>query len=431
LKQLAAVLLWSVIAAAFIGPGTVATAASAGAAHRFALLWTLVFSTLACLVLQEASARLTVVSGQSLGQALRGRYAAGLQRWLVLGLVLGAIVLGCAAYEAGNIVGGVAGAVLATDLPTKPLALLASLLAAALLWSQAPRTVARVLSAVVAIMGIAFLVTAWRIQPSLAELLRGSLVPSLPPGSGTLVLGLIGTTVVPYNIFLGSGLAGGQELRSLRLGLAVAIGLGGLISMAVLVVGTAVPGSFAFEGLADILAARLGRWASTLFAIGLLGAGLSSAITAPLAAAVTARDLLAEGTGDPLWTPTSWRYRAVWSSVLASGLAFGLSDVQPIPVIIVAQALNGLLLPWVAIFLFLAVNDRRLMGESSNGWIANSVTAAVVLISLVLGVSAVARAVATALALPAPNPLQIAAISLLAAIFLGLYFLCLRSLRHR
>ncbi len=114
MRRLSAILLWSVIAAAFIGPGTVTTAAAAGAGFGLALLWTLVFSTVACLVLQEASARLTLVSGRNLGQALRHRYPAGFTGTAVLLLVLGGIVLGCAAYEAGNILGGVAGAVLAT-----------------------------------------------------------------------------------------------------------------------------------------------------------------------------------------------------------------------------------------------------------------------------------------------------------------------------
>ena len=77
MKRLLDVLFWSVISAAFIGPGTVTTAASAGAGYGFALLWALGFSTVACLVLQEASARLTLASGSDLGQALRRRFAGG------------------------------------------------------------------------------------------------------------------------------------------------------------------------------------------------------------------------------------------------------------------------------------------------------------------------------------------------------------------
>ena len=69
MQRLLNILLWSVIAAAFIGPGTVTTAASSGARFGFALLWALLFSTVACLVLQEASARVAVVSGRTLALA--------------------------------------------------------------------------------------------------------------------------------------------------------------------------------------------------------------------------------------------------------------------------------------------------------------------------------------------------------------------------
>lgn len=70
-NRIASVLLWSVVAAAFIGPGTVTTTASAGAAHGYTLLWALVFSTIAMVLLQEASARITVVSGPGQTVALR------------------------------------------------------------------------------------------------------------------------------------------------------------------------------------------------------------------------------------------------------------------------------------------------------------------------------------------------------------------------
>ena len=98
MKRLLSILFWSVIAAAFIGPGTVTTAASAGAQFRYALLWALVFSTLATVVLQEASARVTVVSGYNLGEAIRAQFRGRAVGAVVLVLVLGAIVLGNAAY---------------------------------------------------------------------------------------------------------------------------------------------------------------------------------------------------------------------------------------------------------------------------------------------------------------------------------------------
>ena len=126
------ILFWSVIAAAFIGPGTVTTAAASGSRFGFSLLWALVFSTVACLVLQEASARVTICSGSSLAGALRKRFSGGPVGWSVLFLVLGAIVLGCAAYEAGNVLGGVAGVTLRSGLSTNMVTIALGLLAVGL-----------------------------------------------------------------------------------------------------------------------------------------------------------------------------------------------------------------------------------------------------------------------------------------------------------
>ncbi len=400
-RRLASILLWSIVAAAFIGPGTVTAAASAGAGYGYALLWALAFSTFACLVLQEAAARLTVVSGRNLGEALRDRYPAGWRSAAILILVSGAVILGCAAYEAGNILGGVAGAALALPLSPRQLTVAIVALAAVLLWLNSPRRIAYCLSALVAVMGVAFLWTALRLGPPLGELVVGTLKPSMPAGSGLLVVALIGTTVVPYNLFLGSGLASGQDLRELRFGLAVAVVLGGIISMGVLVVGAALDGPFSFAGLSDVLAGRLGPWARGLFAAGLFAAGLSSAVTAPLAAAITARGLFGSGTrggsDDPLWRDRSVRFRAVWLGVLAVGLAFGLAGASPVPVILAAQILNGILLPVVAVFLLAAVNDRDLLGDAVNGPWANASMTLVTLVALGLGASNLLRAAARVL----------------------------------
>jgi Mn2+/Fe2+ NRAMP family transporter len=309
-------------------------------------------------------------------------------------LILGAIVLGCAAYEAGNILGGVAGASLA--LPLSPQALTVATVAAAglLLWLSSPRRVALLLSVLVGVMGVTFLWTAFRLGPSLGALLEGGLRPSLPAGSSLLAVALVGTTVVPYNLFLGSSLAAGQKLSEIRFGLAVAVLLGGLISMGVLVVGAATEPPLEFQNLSAVLAERLGDWARILFAVGLFSAGLSSAVTAPLAAALTARSVLAAEGGEDRWGDRSWRFRSVWMGVLAVGLLFGLSDLPRVPVIVLAQALNGILLPVVAVFLFVSVNDREVMGGEVNRTLSNAVMVAVTLVAFLLGATNVVRALA-------------------------------------
>ena len=417
-KRLATVLLWSVIAAAFIGPGTVTSAASAGAEFGYSLLWALLFSTIACLVLQEASGRLTVVSGKNLGQALGARYPRGWRRFAVLALVLGAVVVGCAAYEAGNILGGAAGAMLSLSWSAQRVAVATVAVAALLLWFNSPQRVATMLSLLVATMGVAFLFTAVRLAPAGSEVLAGLLRPTLPEGSTLLAIALVGTTVVPYNLFLGSGLARGQTLAQLRFGLAIAVLFGGLISMAVIVVGAALHGGFGFSELADVLVERLGPWARGTLGAGLFAAGLSSAVTAPLAAAITARSVLGDG-DETRWADGSWRFRSVWGGVLAVGLVFGVSGIRAVPVIILAQALNGVLLPVVAVFLFVAVNDAAVMGSARNGVGSNLVMGLVTAVTILLGTSGVLRAGARGLAQPPPGELVVIGVAAAAALVVG------------
>jgi Mn2+/Fe2+ NRAMP family transporter len=214
-----------------------------------------------------------------------------------------------------------------------------------------------------------------------------------------LVLGLVGTTVVPYNLFLGSSLARDSGLREMRWGLAVAILGGGVISLGVLVVGSALGGGLEYDRLAAVVGDRLGGGAQASLAIGLFAAGFTSAVTAPLAAALTARSLLGER-DDPGWSEQSPRYRAVWIGVLVTGMAFGIADVRPIPVIILAQAFNGLILPLVAVFLWMATNDRQLLGaDGINSRPHNLLMGIVVLVCMGLGLRGLAAAALAARAI--------------------------------
>jgi manganese transport protein len=394
MKRLLNILFWSVIAAAFIGPGTVTTAARAGSDFGFALAWALLFSVVACLVLQEAAGRLTVVTGRELGEAIRSRFGG-----LVPALVAGGIILGCAAYEAGNLLGGVAGLRLIFDVPPFVLTLAMAAAAALLLATGNTRWIARCLGGLVAFMGLAFVVTAVRLGPDVFDLVTGLVVPRIPAGSTILVLGLVGTTVVPYNLFLGSALARDSDLTEMRWGLGVAVIGGGVISLGVLVAGTALGGGLEYAQLASVLDLRLGSGAGASLALGLFAAGFTSAITAPLAAALAARSLLARA-DDPRWGVNSYRFTAVWAGVLAFGVAFGIADVRPVPVIILAQAFNGLLLPLAAVFLWTTMNDRQLLGEIGvNSAAQNVVMGAVVLACVMLGLRGLLAALTTAMEL--------------------------------
>ena len=387
-RKILNILFWSIISAAFIGPGTITTASKAGAEFGFELVWVIVFSIIACIFLQEASARLTMVSGYNLGQAITRQFS-GRKSWLlVVIIIIGAIIIGGAAYQTGNILGAVAGITLIFDVSPSLFILGIGAAAAIALYFPSIRSTARFLGVLVIIMGICFITTAILLKPSFTELIKGTFVPSFPGGSGLLILGLLGTTVVPYNLFLGSGIADKrQTIKEMRFGLTIAIILGGVISMLVLIVGTAVEGEFTFQTISDALALKLGNWSRYIFAFGLFAAGFSSAITAPLAAAITAQSLF--GAKKPeKWRPSSLKFRLVWLFVLLAGVCFGIMGFKPIPVIILAQALNGFILPVIGIFLLWVINNKTLLGEKYlNSRIQNILMVSVVWISVIMGLN--------------------------------------------
>jgi Mn2+/Fe2+ NRAMP family transporter len=181
--------------------------------------------------------------------------------------------------------------------------------------------------------------------------------------------------------------------------------------MGILVVGTAITASFSFESLSAALSDRLGPWAAVFFATGLFAAGFSSAVTAPLAAAITARGLFGSSR-DAQWQERSWRYRGIWFGVLLTGVVFGALDIKPIPAIIIAQALNGILLPFVAVLLWLIVNDRELMGDRGiNKLGPNLLMILVVAVTIVLGVAKTTQAVTKAAGLPSISQETLLAVS--------------------
>ncbi len=338
----------------------------------------LTFATFGTVWLQEAAARLTIATGHDLGQVITQTYT-GRQGRRVAWALFSAIFLGCAAYQAGNILGAVSGLALLTGLPVQTLTLGLGVVCIGLLWVGSTQGLANLLGLVVFLMGGAFVYVAFKTPVTPVELAKALVVPAFPTGSLLLINSLIGTTIVPYNLFFGSSIVPGQSLSEMRLGIWVAVVLGGIISVVLLLAGLLIPADFTYPHMAQVLSDRLGPWAGSLFAFGLFAAGFASSLTAPLAAAVTAGSLLGI-------RKNSGTYRTIWLTVLATGVTFGLLNVTPIPVIVAVQAINGILLPFVTVFLFIAVNNRSLLGDAyRNSVWQNLAMGLVVLVTAVLG----------------------------------------------
>jgi len=388
------------VTAAFIGPGTVTTASIAGAHYGFALIWALLFSVLATIVLQEMAARLALVSRQGLAEALRNSYSSSWLGSAAAVLVVAAVGVGNAAYQTGNLTGAALGLQGISAIGLKWWALLVGLLAGALLASGVYALIEKLLIALVALMGLVFLLTLFMVQPSLSAMLGGLLVSSLPRGSLLTIMALIGTTVVPYNLFLHAsavqekwdvGVNKKQALRESRIDASLAIGLGGLITLAIMSTSAAAffgsDVAFSAATMSQQLEPLLGAGARYLFAAGLFAAGLSSAVTAPLAAAYAVCGVLG-------WSHDlrGRHFRGVWLTVLLFGTGFSVIGIKPLAAIVFAQAANGFLLPVCAVFLLLLMNRKDVLGDYVNKPLANTLGALVVLVTVALGLLKILQA---------------------------------------
>ena len=299
-----------------------------------------------------------------------------------LGLIAFTILIGNAAFQTGNLLGASLGLSLLTGLPAGLLVLIVGSLAGGLLMTGTYKVIQNALVVLVVLMSIVFFLIAILSAPSLGDLLSGFFVPRIPsdPEGLITVMALIGTTVVSYNLFLHTSATlerwpdakrNDENIRESRQDTLFSVVLGGLITAAVVVAATPLLGQGADAADAATVAARLepllGSAAPVFFGIGLFAAGLTSAITAPLAAAYAAGGAL--GWGADL---KSGRIRVLWGFVLLTGMFCGIFlGASPYQIILLAQAGNGVVLPLALILLLIVVNRTAIMGKYRNSRVAN------------------------------------------------------------
>tara|TARA_B100000123_G_C25731010_1_gene429271 strand:+ start:889 stop:2082 length:1194 start_codon:yes stop_codon:yes gene_type:complete len=378
------------VAAAFIGPGTVTTASIAGANFGFVLMWALLLSIIVTFVLQEMSSRLGIVSGLGLSEALRSSINNHFLKAFLMILIVSALGIGNAAFEVGNITGAAIGLSQISSLSISSSVLIVGILVLILLGTRIFKVLEQILTVLVVIMSLLFLLTMITIEIDYSKLLRGLFIPTVTASSLLTIMALIGTTVVPYNLFLHADASKRkwkdqevtQALNNSRADTAISIGLGGLITLAIMSTSAvAFFGSsmeISSENLARQLEPILGSYSSYIFNFGLFVAGITSAVTAPLAASIAVTEALG-------WKndPSSFRFKLVWIIILLIGLLFAYFGTKPLQAILFAQATNALLLPFLALFLFYVVNNSRLMGSHKNTITINMI-ALIIIMAVVL-----------------------------------------------
>lgn len=380
----------AMVAAAFIGPGTITTASVAGATTGITLIWAIVFSVLATVLLQELAVRSALTTDRDLASLIKG-FGAG--RWWgtpLLLLIILAVGVGNAAYQSGNLSGAGIGLSTALGIDSAIVVLLCAIAAAILIVINRYRWLERILVVLVAMMGVLFSALAILLAPLLSVQSEGRLLPDFSSTNLTLVLALIGTTVVPYNLFLHAtaarqrwqGCSVGVALSGARWESCVAIFFGGATTVAIVVVAAAlVPGTSDQSPLNAVISAievQLPGWGAIVLGIGLFAAGLTSAIAAPVAAGWTICGAMG-------WSvdPDSSSFKIVALTVVLIGSFFALVTTRPAALIVTAQVTNALLLPLIALVLMMVANSALLPSGYRNSVMLNTL-AAVVLATMTL-----------------------------------------------
>ncbi len=385
------------VSAAFIGPGTVTACTLAGANFGFALLWALIFATITTIILQSFAVRIALVTQLGLAEAMLKSVASPIIRALAAVLLISALVLGNAAYEAGNMSGAALGLEAINGGPLAfgiaPVIIAIALFASSMLIFSKPKWIENILILLVLLMSAAFLLTFLLIRPDLGAVLQG-FVPTIPEGGLMTAIALIGTTIVPYNLFLHAASVRArwdkEQLAEAQLDTTVSIGIGGLVSMTILA--TAAASLFGsgktIENAVDMaqqLTPLFGSMATFTLGAGLFAAGLTSAITAPLATGYIVQEIFkSSGSRRP--------FQIGALIVILSGTFAALLGYRPVELIFVAQIANGLLLPVVTVFLLKLANNEKLLGQHANGLKANILGAVILLITTALGFRLIARA---------------------------------------
>lgn len=376
----------TLIAAAFIGPGTLTTCTMAGVKSGYTLIWVMVFAIIATIILQEMAARLGFYTRSGLGEILNQTFKKGFQRYLVIFLVIGSILVGNAAYEAGNL----SGAVLGLDLIAGNNKLWPIVVAVAgflILFIGKYQWLEKLLVGLVILMSICFGITAFMVSPDLKEIFSG-FIPGHFSGNYLLIMGLIGTTIVPYNLFLHASTISKKwtskdSIKDIRIENSVSIILGGIISILIIITAAASSQFIDEVNSAKDLAIQLepifGSNAKIIMGIGLLAAGLSSALTAPLAAAYAAKGIFN-------WKhdEQSMKFRMVWMIILLIGFAVIMTGVKPVLIIKFAQIMNAFLLPLIAGYLVFLCNKSELLAGAKNSMTQNILAIIVLVITVSL-----------------------------------------------
>ena len=383
-----------IITSAFIGPGTVTLCILSGIEYGYSLIWCVIFSIFATCYLQEISSRLGIISRKGLSEILIDIDNKLLRKVAILFIFL-SLFIGNIAYESGNISGTSMGLetfignytynFLNIDVNFIPVFI--GIILLLIVGNGNYKIFEKFLVFLVSMMSLTFIFIAIISKPNLSDLLNG-LVPSVNDKNFVYVIGLIGTTVVPYNLFLHSYVSKNkwktkEDHKKSIFDTIISISIGGVISLSIIITSASVHSLFNLSeiknavDLGNQLSPILGNFSKYFISIGLFCAGITSSITAPIATSYALSGI--------------FKYKAKWEdptfkklsyTVIIVGILFSSLSYKPILIIKFAQFINGLFLPLIAGFLLWSINKRKIMGNYINSKKYNLLGVFIIIISL-------------------------------------------------
>jgi NRAMP (natural resistance-associated macrophage protein)-like metal ion transporter len=372
--------------------GGIATYSIAGAHFGYALLWTLIPITIALIVVQEMSARLGAITGKGLGELIRENYGLRTTFYLLVALLV---------TDIGNTVAEFAGWAAALEIFGIPRWVSVPIGAFVVWWIVVKgnyKTVEKVFLIACSVY-LTYIVSALFAKPVWKDVLKQTFEPKIESSAAwiLMIIGIVGTTIAPWmQFYLQSSIVekriGPEEYKLSRWDVIVGCVLTDVVAFFIIVAcgATLFQKGIRIEGAAEAAVALeplAGKWAKALFAFGLANASLFAASILPLATAYS----ICEGLGFEAGVDKSWReapqFNTLYTLMIAIGAGIILIPGVPLfPVLFLSQVLNGLLLPFVLVFMCLLVNRADLMGDHVNGrwWNGIAWGTCVVMIALTL-----------------------------------------------
>lgn len=381
----------AIVTSAFIGPGTITTTTLAGVNYKYDLLWAILFSGLALVILMEMSSRIGIISNHDITEAAIASFPNNkMAEKIIKGLIIITLFATAFGFSAGNLIGGTLGFSDAVGLSQGISAIILGAVSFYAVAVGTAKTLETLMSVFVGLMGIVFVLTMLLVRPNFGEVLAGFVPTSIPDGSGVTIIALIGTTLIGINLLMQAVTTaekwqGAEHLESSRFDTYINVGIGTIITFAIVIssgtvlhgTGTVVDTPIVFS---EMLEPVLGDFARIIGDIGIAAAGVSSSIATPLILKV----VLARVMG---WEVNDIKARAAGGGAVLFGTVFAALGTRPTTIIVFASAFSGLFLPIVAILIMIAANNEKLLGEHKNTLTQNILGGIATAVTLGLGIN--------------------------------------------